>query len=169
MRAFLATLLLCVLVFPAHAGWLIPSAGNDASAHYVAHTHQAASEGWRDRRVIARNHETGFAVSVLSAACRIARSLGGPCGCFASEQVFGHSVRELWLADAWLKFPRTLPHSGAVAVWPHRHVAPVIAVNGDGTVTVRDSWAVRRVRVAGLVFVDPRAGLPPMRTRRAGA
>jgi hypothetical protein len=44
---------------------------------------------------------------------------------------------------------------GAVAVWPGRHVAPVVANNGDGTITVAVSWAKHRVRVAGLVFVDP--------------
>jgi hypothetical protein len=91
----------------------------------------------------------------LSRECRIARSLGGPCGCYASEVVFGHSVRNLWLADAWLKFPRTSPHAGAVAVWPGRHVARVLAANHNGTVTVDDSWATHRVRMAGLVFVDP--------------
>jgi hypothetical protein len=34
-------------------------------------------------------------------------------------------------------------------------VAPVLAVNEDGTVTVRDSWATHRVRMTGLVFVQP--------------
>jgi hypothetical protein len=167
MRAVLAAAIFCAaLSTSAHADWMIPSG---ESPRHHAHAYHYVREGWTDKRYAARNHETGFAVAVLSAACRIARSLGGPCGCFASEQVFGHSVRELWLADAWLKFPRTSPHSGAVAVWPHRHVAAVIAVNGDGTVTVRDSWAVHRVRVAGLVFVDPRVGLPPMRARHARA
>jgi len=104
--------------------------------------------------------------SRLSAACRIAASLGGPCGCFASDYFFGHSLRELWLANAWLAFPHVEPAPGTAAVWPDRHVAPVIAVNGDGTVTVRDSWAVHRVRVAGLVFVDPRGGLSLVRPRR---
>jgi hypothetical protein len=91
----------------------------------------------------------------LSQECRVALSLGGACGCYASEVVFGHSVRNLWPANAWLKFPRTSPHAGAVAVWPGRHVARVIAVNQDGTVAVDDSWVTHRVRVAGLVFVDP--------------
>ena len=104
--------------------------------------------------------------AVLSAVCRIALALGGPCGCFASEYFFGHSVRELWLANAWLSFPHVAPAAGTAAVWPNRHVAPVIAANGDGTVTVRDSWALHRVRVGGLVFVNPRGGLPRIRPRR---
>src|SRR5690349_19839535 len=31
------------------------------------------------------------------------------CGCGASIEVFGKSIRELWLARAWFKFPRTSP------------------------------------------------------------
>jgi hypothetical protein len=111
---------------------------------------------WDQKKVMVRvaNTKTG-GPHRLSGECRVASSLGGPCGCYASEAVFGHSVRNLWRADAWLKFPRTSPHAGAVAVWPGRHVAPVVANNGDGTITVADSWATHRVRVAGLVFVDP--------------
>ena len=143
MRAFAAALLLCVLVFPAHAGWMIP-------------THTA-------QRIAVRNHETGPAIvvrSALSAACHLASSLGGPCGCFASEQVFGHSVRDLWLADAWLKFPRTTAHSGAVAIWPHRHVAMVGDVKG-GLFVAHDSWGDHWVSTRGRIFVEPRryAGL----------
>jgi len=42
------------------------------------------------------------------------------------------------------------------AQWRHRHVAPVIAgPHPDGTVTVADSWATHRVRMAGLMFVQP--------------
>jgi hypothetical protein len=28
-------------------------------------------------------------------------------------------------------------------------------VNNDGTITVADSWAVHRARIAGLIFVAP--------------
>lgn len=86
--------------------------------------------------------------------------MGGPCGCWAAYTLLGkldHVWRgiNLWLADDWLKFPRTAPAPGTAAVWPHRHVAPVVAVNHDGTVTVKDSWAVHKVRMAGLIFVSP--------------
>jgi hypothetical protein len=160
MRAFLAALILCIgAVMPARAYWVSDLQGARMHVrHHIA--------GMR-----VRNPATGPVVAMpfrgaLSAACRIAASLGGPCGCFASEYFFGHSVRELWLANAWLSFPHVEPAPGTAAVWPNRHVAPVIAANGDGTVTVRDSWAVHRVRVAGLVFVDPRGGLPLVRARR---
>lgn len=96
----------------------------------------------------------------LPAPCRVAASMGGPCGCWAAYVLLGrleHVWRgiNLWLADDWLRFPRVSPAPGTAAVWPHRHVAPVVAVNGDGTVTVRDSWATHRVRTAGLIFVQP--------------
>ena len=119
-------------------------------------------KGWPTRpfsRVYRHGGYIGEALAgVLSLPCRIARSLGGPCGCYASELVFGHSVRELWLANNWLGFPRTTPAAGMVAVWPHRHVAVIEEANGDGTVTVHDSWAVHRVSMRGLVIVDPHGG-----------
>lgn len=148
MRALLAALIFCFLLAPAKGGYLIPEVAPDHVAHH------------------ATPRQISPARTVLSAACRLARALGGPCGCFASEYFFGHSVRELWAANAWLSFPHVAPAPGTAAVWTNRHVAPVIAANSDGTVMVRDSWAVHRVRIAGLVFVDPRGGLPPFRARR---
>jgi Ni/Co efflux regulator RcnB len=91
-----------------------------------------------------------------------ARRQGGPCGCWAAWNLLGrvehvwHGVN-LWLANDWLKFPRSEPAPGTAAVWPHRHVAPVVAVNHDGTVTVKDSWKTHKVRTAGLIFVQPPA------------
>lgn len=94
----------------------------------------------------------------LSAACQTARSLGGPCGCFASEFFFGHSVRDLWRHEAWLRFPRAEPAAGTAAIWMGRkghHVAPVVAVNGNGTITIHDNMGVRTVNSSGLIFVRP--------------
>ncbi len=141
MRARLAAALLCLLTGTAHADWLI-------------HPHQMSSDAPR------RHHVLPAAVrAVLSAPCRLAAALGGPCGCFASEYFFGRSVRGLWRADAWLKFPHVTPAAGTAAIWVHRHVAPVVAVAADGAITVHDSWATHRVpaRMARrLVYVDPR-------------
>jgi hypothetical protein len=144
MRAILAALFVCLSV-PAFAmGWSGPWNGiglhNNASEVAMHVPGDGPVWRWDQKKVMVR----------------VANPVtGGPCGCYASEVVFGHSVRNLWLADAWLKFPRTSPHAGAVAVWPGRHVARVLAANHDGTVTVDDSWATHRVRMAGLVFVDP--------------
>lgn len=94
----------------------------------------------------------------LSAACQTARALGGPCGCFASEFFFGHSVRDLWRHEAWLRFPRAEPAAGTAAIWMGRkghHVAPVVAVNGNGTITIHDNMGVRTVNSSGLIFVRP--------------
>jgi len=134
---------------------------NATGRHHV----HVAREGWRGLRRHPGRLSAPLA-GVLSAVCQIARSLGGPCGCFASEYFFGHSVRELWLANAWLSFPHVAAAAGTAAVWPGRHVAPVVANNNDGTVMVRDSWAVHRVGIAGLVFVDPRGGHRPIGARR---
>lgn len=38
------------------------------------------------------------------------------CGCGAAVELFGRPVRALWLGAAWLKFPRTSPAPGMVAV-----------------------------------------------------
>ena len=87
--------------------------------------------------------------------CRVAASMGGPCGCWAAHVLLDrldhvwHGIN-LWLANDWLRFPHVAAAPGTAAVWPGRHVAPVIAVNGDRTVTVRDSWATHKVRMAGL-------------------
>ena len=114
-----------------------------------------------------RHHGGGYSVN-LDSSCRSVRPvMGGPCGCWAAEHFFGsppvqpYGGKNLWLVANWLRvFPmRTQAAAGTAAVWPNRHhVAPVIAVNGNGTVTVHDSWGDHAVRMAGLTFVNPRGG-----------
>lgn len=53
------------------------------------------------------------------------------CGCWLAEQVFGRNMRELWKATAWLKFPRTSPRPGAIAVMRH-HVGKVTGFDAKG-------------------------------------
>lgn len=96
----------------------------------------------------------------LSGACRQAAAMGGPCGCVAEELIFGRSDhvlggRNLWLAQAWLGFPRSAPGPGKAAVWPHRHVEAVVRTNGDGTITTNGPYGMRRVRLASVVIVNP--------------
>ena len=38
------------------------------------------------------------------------------CGCGAAVRVFGSPIRSLWLATNWLRFPRSAPAPGMVAV-----------------------------------------------------
>jgi hypothetical protein len=102
----------------------------------------------------------------LSSECWRARSLGGPCGCVASEHIFGHSVRDLWKASSWYRFPRTSPHPGAVAIWGARHVEAVVAVSAS-TVTTDGPYGLRQTPIGRLVFVDPRSG-PSVEVHLAG-
>jgi len=60
------------------------------------------------------------------------------CGCGAAVEVFGHSVRALWLAAAWLKFPPAAPAPGMAAVRAH-HVMIIREYLGDGRALVYDA------------------------------
>lgn len=171
MRALLAALTFCLLMFslPASAeartsrlSVEIQSGRAASQAYWRYRGHYVKRQRWSHHlRHHYRHVNVGaYRSASLPGPCRVAASMGGPCGCWAAYTLLGrldhvwHGMN-LWLADDWLKFPRTAPAPGTAAVWPHRHVAPVLAVNHDGTVTVRDSWATHRVRIAGLVFVQP--------------
>lgn len=84
------------------------------------------------------------------------------CGCGAAVRVFGHSVRELWLAANWFKFPRTSPAPGMVAVRRH-HVMVLEADLGGGVWQVYDANSGRHATriharsIAGYTIVSPRA------------
>lgn len=116
----------------------------------------------------ARAVGTAFStVGHLSAPCREARAKGGPCGCWAEEFFFhrnehviaanGHGDFNAWLADDWARvFPRVAPAPGTVALWPHRHVAPVIAVSADGMrATYADYFGTHEGSTRGVVFLRP--------------
>jgi hypothetical protein len=84
------------------------------------------------------------------------------CGCGAAVRVFGHSVRELWLAANWFKFPRAEPAPGMVAVRRH-HVMVLEADLGGGVWKVYDANSGRHLTrvharsIAGYAVVNPRA------------
>lgn len=86
------------------------------------------------------------------------------CGCGASIEAFGRSVRDLWLVSNWYRFPRTAPAAGMAVLWGTRHVAIIRQYNGDGTAVLYDANSgkgltrVHRVRIAGLAVVDPHPG-----------
>lgn len=85
------------------------------------------------------------------------------CGCGASIEVFGRSIRELWLAANWFRFPRTSPAPGMVAVRRH-HVYVIREVLGGGRVLAYDANSgghKTRIHVrslAGYAVVNPHAG-----------
>ncbi len=82
------------------------------------------------------------------------------CGCGASVHVFGHSVRNLWLASNWFRFPRSAPAPGMVAVRRH-HVFVLEADLGGGKWRVFDANSgggrtrVHARSLAGFAIVDP--------------
>jgi hypothetical protein len=82
------------------------------------------------------------------------------CGCGAAVRVFGHSVRELWLAANWFRFPRTAPAPGMAAVRRH-HVMVLEADLGGGVWQVFDANSghhltrVHARSLAGYVVVNP--------------
>ena len=83
------------------------------------------------------------------------------CGCGAAVRVFGHSVRELWLAANWFKFPRAAPAAGMVAVRRH-HVCVLEADLGHGYWRVYDANSgghatrIHARSLAGYTVVNPR-------------
>lgn len=146
-----------------------PSYETKAKAGELPNVLDIPPRGWPFRRATERRTERHYArytrgsrLAGLDGSCRSAARQGGPCGCWAQEHFFGSAARlyhgvNLWLARSWLQFPHTMAAAGTAAVWPGgHHVAPVVGVNGDGTVTVRDSWGTHAVRMARLTFVSPR-------------
>ena len=81
------------------------------------------------------------------------------CGCGVSVKIFGHPVRDLYLAANWFRFPRAAPAPGMVAVRRH-HVMAIIAYNGR-TATVYDpnsghhGTRVHERSLAGYTVVNP--------------
>jgi hypothetical protein len=130
MPRIIAILLLCLFAFPAQA----------------RHHH--------------RHHHHG----IYDAGTMVSHPAGCPwrafCGCGASVEVFGHPVRNLFLARNWFKFPRTNAAPGMVAVRRH-HVMVIRSVDANGNATVYDANSgghrtrVHRRSLAGYTVVNP--------------
>jgi len=60
------------------------------------------------------------------------------CGCGVSVWVFGHSIRDLWPAAAYYRFPRDRIAPGNVAIFGRHHVAGIISDDGHGMATLYD-------------------------------
>ena len=92
------------------------------------------------------------------------------CGCGVSVKVFGHPVRELFLASNWFKFPRTHPAAGMVAVRNH-HVMAILAMDANGNATVYDpnsgghQTRIHIRSLAGYTVVNPHASRSSSETR----
>ena len=86
------------------------------------------------------------------------------CGCGASIRIFGHSVRPLWLAANWFRFPRAAPAPGMAAVRPH-HVMVLEADLGSGVWQVYDANSgghatrIHARSIAGWTIVNPQGSV----------
>ena len=82
------------------------------------------------------------------------------CGCGASVKVFGQSRRDLWLARAWYRFPRSQPAPGTVAVRRHHVFVLLSQVSGSTWLVWDANSGGRKTRVhhrsiAGWAIVNP--------------
>ena len=82
------------------------------------------------------------------------------CACGAAVKVFGTPRRDLWLARAWYRFPRTSPASGTVAVRRHHVFVLLSHVSGTTWLVWDANSGGRKTRVhhrsiAGWAIVNP--------------
>lgn len=164
-RTFLSALVILICSVPAQAKGYYHYKRHLTHhySHYLTQRHfryNRLVQYHRRRHYIHRYAQTSSRSS-LPGPCRVAASMGGPCGCWAAYILLGrldhvwHGIN-LWLANDWLRFPKVPPEQATAVVWPGRHVAPIVpGTYQKGSVVVRDSWATHRVRTAGLVFVSP--------------
>lgn len=83
------------------------------------------------------------------------------CACGASVEIFGHSIRSLWPAAAWLRFPRTAPAPGMVAVRTHHLFVLRSLIGGSIWLAADYNSGGHRSRlhaqsIRGYSIVDPR-------------
>ena len=108
------------------------------------------------------------AILFTPAAANGGRPPGCPylwCGCWLSIELFGRNDRALWWVPNWLKFPRTDPAPGAVAIIRRGgrpgHVGVVVGFNGKDPI-IKSGNHNRRVGVATypartiIAYVNPR-------------
>jgi hypothetical protein len=147
------------------------------SHHRVSHhhSHRAIEHHRRHAATVEQRVDPCFFFCQSAPITEVARSSEGAaivdhpagcphiafCGCGVSVRVFGHPVPELFLAWNWaVKFPRTEPHAGAVAV-RHHHVFYIEQAYGDGTALAYDpnsgghQTRVHRISLIGYVVVEP--------------
>ena len=134
--------------------------------HHAVHHVRHHIRHHRHHRRHARHHQHYSRVAAISAPATIVPNPAGCpsrafCGCGAALRVFGHHVRDLWLAANWYRFPRTSPAPGTVAVRPH-HVMVLEAELGPGVWQVYDANSgghatrIHARSIAGYTIVQPR-------------
>jgi hypothetical protein len=154
---FLVLVIACfaVLISPAQAR-------HHHHRHHIHHVHRA-----RHAAAPVRAVESGLQYVAHAVTAILPHPAGCParafCGCGASVRVFGHSVRDLWLAANWFRFPRAAPAPGMAAVRPH-HVFVLEVELGRGLWQVFDANSghhatrIHARSIAGYAIVNPRSG-----------
>jgi hypothetical protein len=157
------------------AGWrrpLAPVARNEARKRAIeSHNLEGAGRKLAIRSGHRFAHRNAW-TQVLSSETitTVAHPAGCPatafCGCGASVQVFGHPVRELWLAANWFKFPPASPAPGMAAVRAH-HVVVIMQMRGGDRAMVYDANSghhethIHEMSLAGYSIRNPHAGWRP--------
>ena len=118
------------------------------------------------RRLVAPSNGYDMAEGVVGHPSGCPRSAF--CGCGSSVRIFGHPVRDLYLAANWFRFAHAIPAPGMVAVRSH-HVFVIEQVNGDGTVVAYDANSgghatrIHTVSLSGYSVRDPHSRQVAMR------
>lgn len=144
--------------------------GAEAKIHHrphIHHRHSHAAEASHRRaaiRMARRSHPSRKTNLRASLGQTVAHPPGCPwirfCGCGVSVRVFGHAVRDLFLAVNWRRFAPAAPAPGMVA-WRRGHVFLIEEAYGDGTVLAWDpnsgghQTRVHRRSLAGFRVVNP--------------
>lgn len=113
---------------------------------YMQSTFGVRSPARSDRvvrqRAVARPKQPRQAGAMADLPTIVGHPAGCPrvafCGCGAAVRVFGAPRRDLWLAAAWLRFPRAAPAPGMVAA-RHGHVFVLESEIGSGQWQVYDA------------------------------
>ena len=159
---FAVAAVLCMAATPA-------AARHHHSKHHHHYRHHAVHHKHHHVRV-SRHHHRRHRIhydAVDSDTRIVSHPSGCPrrafCGCGASVDVFGHSIRELWLARNWYRFPRSTPAPGMVAVRPHhvfvlrQHIKGSIWLVADYN-SGGHSSRIHPRSVVGYTIVNPRRG-----------
>ena len=114
-----------------------------------------------------RHHHRRHNAAHYGASEIVAHPAGCPrslfCGCGASVRIFGHSVRQLWLAANWFKFPRAVPAPGMAAVRRHHVFVLERPISGDVWLTYDANSGGHATRlharsIVGYTIVNPTGG-----------
>lgn len=144
------------------------SCGRSEPARNIRVSKTATQKSVRSRHAVRHPHpDRAKVVRAIYEARVVEHPHGCPsysfCGCGASVKVFGHSIRELWLASNWFRFPKADPAPGMVAVRPG-HIFVILEVVRRGVVLAWDANSgghrtrIHLRQLAGFSVRDPHAG-----------